>query len=83
MRLLILISLLALASCGHKAADLAGLDALDLEPCGGWIGETPRDNAALLNAAAAEKFGRLCNESKLKAARDFRETMRANRVQLP
>ena len=54
---LILISLLALASCGPKPAQLTGLDALDLEPRGGWTGEAHRNKAALLHASAAEKFG--------------------------
>lgn len=77
MRSLILISLLALASCGPKTADLAGLDALDLEPCGGWKGATPEDAKTLIRAAAAEKFGRLCNESKLQAVHEFRNAVQS------
>ncbi|WP_157771532.1 hypothetical protein [Thioclava nitratireducens] len=77
MRPWVIISLLVLASCGPKPGDLAGLDALDLEPCGGWTGATPRDDKTLLKAAAAEKFGRLCDESKLQAVHDFREAIQA------
>lgn len=76
MRLWILTFLLALASCGPKPSGLAGLDALDLEPCGGWTGPSPTDSRTLLMAAAAEKYGRLCDESKLQAVHDYRETMK-------
>ncbi len=61
MRLLAIISLMLLASCGRETP----LSLLDLEPCPGWQGATPQNERQFARAAAAEMAGRLCANAKL------------------
>lgn len=65
MKVLAIICLMALAGCGAQSS----LRALDLEGCSGWEGGAPTTERELLEAAAAERFGRLCANSKLEAVR--------------
>ncbi|ATG47581.1 hypothetical protein CEW89_08340 [Celeribacter ethanolicus] len=52
-----------LASCGRETP----LSLLDLEPCPGWQGVIPQNERQFARAAAAEKAGRLCANTKLGA----------------
>lgn len=66
--ILAIILMMALVSCGPRDARLK---ALDLQDCDGWTGQAPTTERALLEAAAAEKFGRLCANNKLRAVREI------------
>lgn len=69
MRHLILISLMLLASCGpHIDVAPPKPPKVDLKPCGGWTGPTPKAKAQFADAAGAEKHGRLCDERKMVTA---------------
>ncbi|MFO1203000.1 MAG: hypothetical protein U1E58_10240 [Tabrizicola sp.] len=58
----LIICALALAACGP---DPALIPAELLDPCPGWQGKRPETEGQLIRAAAAEKGGRLCANSKL------------------
>jgi len=59
MRLLAIMAVMLLASCGPR---------VDLSPCPGWEGKTPETMQDFALAASAEKYGRLCANSKLEVA---------------
>lgn len=69
-----IIFLLLPAACGRT--DPPPLDLIDLRPCPGWTGPSPRTEGAFARAAAAEKAGRLCANAKLDAAQEVREKAR-------
>ena len=62
MRRCLIICAMLLAGCGPKPlivpADL-------LKPCPGWQGPVPATERQLARAAAAEKAGRICANTKL------------------
>ena len=69
MRALAITCLALLAACGPEPA---ALDALDLTPCDGWIGQTPTTDGQFARAALAEQTGRICANTKLAAVAAIR-----------
>ncbi len=65
MRRCLIISALLLAACGREAVAPPPVALLDLRPCPGWTGPRPSTEGAFARAAAAERAGRLCANSKL------------------
>lgn len=66
MRRCLIISAVLLSACGPDPA-APPLALLDLAPCPGWTGPRPANEGDFARAAAAEKAGRLCANSKLEA----------------
>ena len=73
-RLMLTVSML-LASCGHslQPPSIAPKDLISpdlVRPCGGYVGVSPLTIGQLVDAAAAEKHGRLCDERQMRTIRD-------------
>ncbi len=73
-RLMLTVSML-LASCGPKppSPSIAPQDLISpdlVRPCGGYVGASPTTIGQLVDAAAAEKHGRLCDERKMRTIGD-------------
>lgn len=66
MRRCLIISVALLTACGRDPAP-PPVALLDLAPCPGWTGPRPATEGDFARAAAAEKAGRLCANSKLEA----------------
>jgi hypothetical protein len=64
MRRCLIICALALAGCGP---DPVTIPPELTTPCAGWTGPRPATEVQLIRAAAAEKGGRQCANSKLSA----------------
>lgn len=64
MRACLIICAALLAGCGH---DPATVPPDLLAPCPGWQGPRPETEGAFARAAAAEKAGRICANTKLEA----------------
>lgn len=62
----LIISAVLLSACGRDPA-APPLALLDLAPCPGWTGPRPASEGEFARAAAAERAGRLCANSKLEA----------------
>lgn len=60
-----------LSACGGSDEPIS-LAPLDLEPCAGWVGPVPSNEGQFARAALAERTGRLCANSKLKAVAELR-----------
>ena len=63
MRRCLIICAVALAGCGPDRVPVVPPDMLT--PCPGWTGRTPATEGEVIRAAAAEKAGRLCANTKL------------------
>jgi hypothetical protein len=64
MRRYLIICAVGLAGCGP---DPATVPPDLLTPCPGWQGNAPATEGELIRAAAAEKAGRTCANTKLQA----------------
>lgn len=75
MRLCLIISTLLLAGCGNRSEhSLSTLAVLDLAPCPGWEGGRPQTEGEFARAAARERAGRLCANTKLETVATIIET---------
>lgn len=63
MRRCLTICALALAACGNDPVPVVPLDLVT--PCPGWAGRVPATEGELIRAAAAERAGRICANTKL------------------
>jgi hypothetical protein len=74
MRRCLIICALLLTGCGNEAPAPLGVSApisADLlTPCAGWEGGTPQSEGQLIEAASAERAGRLRCNAKLAAIRE-------------
>lgn len=59
----LIICAMLLAGCGADPAPIVPPDLL--QPCPGWQGPVPSTERQLARAAAAEKAGRICANTKL------------------
>lgn len=64
MRRCLIISAVLMSACGPDPA-APSLALLDLAPCPGWTGRPPTTEGDFARAAATERAGRLCANSKL------------------
>lgn len=77
MRLLVLCFVLLLSGClgskqAPKAVDRPSIVPADqLTPCQGYTGPTPATEGQFVDAAFAEKRGRVCANGKLKAIEEI------------